>query len=230
MMLSGGELAIVALSLRVAVVATLVCLPFALWVAWVLARRSFRGKGALNLLVLLPLVMPPVVTGYALLILFGKAGVFGAPLLAWTGMSFSFRWTGAALAAGVMGFPLMVRALRQGFEAVDPKLEQAAATLGASRWAVFRTVTLPLMMPAIASAMVLGFAKALGEFGATITFVAAIPGETETLPSAIYNALQVPGGEAQAVRLIVVSVVLAVGALALSEWMNRRGGAARSDM
>lgn len=222
MMLSAGDWAIVALSLRVSLVAAVLSLPFAIAVAWLLARSTMRGKGVLNLLVLLPLVLPPVVTGYALLLLLGRQGSLGAPLEALTGLTFAFHWSGAALAAAIMGFPLMVRAIRQAFEAVDPKLEQAAATLGAPRLAVFRTVTLPLIAPGLIGGLVLGFAKALGEFGATITFVASIPGQTETLPSAIYTALQVPGGESQALRLIAASTVLAIGALVVSEWMSRR--------
>lgn len=215
------EWTIVMLSLRVALVATLCALPLAIWVAYVLARKRFPGRQLLNGLVHLPLVLPPVVTGYLLLVLFGREGPLGAPLAA-LGISFAFRWTGAALAAGIMAFPLMVRAIRQGFEAVDPGLEAAAATLGARRWRVWRTVTLPLVLPGILAGAVLGFAKALGEFGATITFVAAIPGQTQTIPSAIYGLLQVPGGEPAVLRLVVVSIVLAMGALMLSEWLARR--------
>lgn len=215
------EWTIVMLSLRVALVATLCALPLAIWVAYVLARKRFPGRQLLNGLVHLPLVLPPVVTGYLLLVLFGREGPLGAPLAA-LGISFAFRWTGAALAAGIMAFPLMVRAIRLGFEAVDPGLEAAAATLGARRWRVWRTVTLPLVLPGILAGAVLGFAKALGEFGATITFVAAIPGQTQTIPSAIYGLLQVPGGEPAVLRLVVVSIVLAMGALLLSEWLARR--------
>lgn len=221
-MLSSAEAGIVLLSIQIAVTATLISLPFAVAAAWALSRGDFRGKSVLNIVVYLPLVLPPVVTGYALLLLFGRQGPLGQVLEAWFGVVFAFRWTGAALAAGVMGFPLMVRAIRLAFDAVDPKLEDAAATLGAPRWAIFRTITLPLIMPGVLAGALLGFAKALGEFGATITFVASIPGETETLPSAIYTALQVPGGETAALRLIGVSVVLAVGAVLVSEGLTRR--------
>ena len=211
----------VALSLKVAFWATLVSLPFGILAAHVLARRDFPGKALVNGLVHLPLILPPVVTGYLLLLTFGTRGPVGA-LLQPLGVVFAFRWTGAALAAGVMGFPLMVRAIRLSFEAVDPKLEQAAATLGASRFWVFITVTLPLILPGVLAGAVLAFAKALGEFGATITFVSNIPGETQTLASAIYTFLQVPGGEASALRLVAVSVVLAMGALLVSELLARR--------
>lgn len=220
--MSAAELAIVALSLKVALSAALLSLPLAIVIAWLLARGQFAGKGLLNVLVHLPLVLPPVVTGYGLLLLFGKQGMLGAPLEAWFGISFAFRWTGAALAAAVMGFPLMVRAIRLGFESVDQGLEQAAATLGAPRRAVFWRVTLPLIAPAILTGAVLGFAKAVGEFGATITFVASIPGQTETLPSAIYTLLQVPGGESAALRLILLSVAISIAALGLSEILTRR--------
>ena len=221
-MLSAAELAIVALSLQIALLATVVSLPFAIATAWLLARKEFYGKSLLNIAVHLPLVLPPVVTGYALLILFGKQGPIGGMLGAYFGITFAFRWTGAALAAGIMGFPLMVRAIRLGIEAVDKGLEDAAATLGASRSAVFFYVTLPLVTPALLAGTVLGFAKAMGEFGATITFVASIPGQTETLPSAIYTLLQVPGGEDAALRLILLSVAVSILALAMSEVLARR--------
>jgi molybdate transport system permease protein len=223
MMLGLGpqEWTVVLLSLRVALVATLVALPLAVWAAYVLARKTFPGKQLFNALVHLPLVLPPVVTGYLLLVLFGQQGPLGAPL-AKIGISFAFHWAGAALAAGIMAFPLMVRAIRLGIEAVDPGLEDAAATLGAPRSRVLRTVTLPLVAPGILAGAVLGFAKALGEFGATITFVAAIPGQTQTIPSAIYGLLQVPGGEAAVLRLVIIAVVLAVGAIVVSEWLARR--------
>lgn len=210
------------LSLRVALVATIVALPLAVWVAYILARKSFPGRQLLNGLVHLPLVLPPVVTGYLLLIVFGQQGAVGGFLHQAFGISFAFRWTGAALAAAVMAFPLMVRAIRLGIEAVDPGLEDAAETLGASRLRVLRTVTLPLVLPGILAGAVLGFAKALGEFGATITFVAAIPGQTQTIPTAIYGLLQVPGGEPAVLRLVIVSIVLAMGALLMSEWLARR--------
>ena len=211
----------VALSLKVAFWATLVSLPFGVLAAHALARRDFPGKALLNGLIHLPLILPPVVTGYLLLVTFGVRGPVGS-LLQPLGVVFAFRWTGAALAAGIMGFPLMVRAIRLSFEAVDPKLEQAAATLGASRFWVFLTVTLPLILPGVLAGAVLAFAKAMGEFGATITFVSNIPGQTQTLPSAIYAFLQVPGGEASALRLVAISVVLAMGALLASEILARR--------
>ncbi len=213
---------VVSLSLQVALVATLCALPIAIGAAWLLARRSFWGHGMLNGIVHLPLVLPPVVTGYLLLVVFGRLGAVGALLFDWFGITLAFRWTGAALAAGVMAFPLMVRAVRLGFDAVDAGLEAAAATLGASPTRVFLTVTLPLIAPSVLAAAVLGFAKALGEFGATITFVAAIPGQTQTIPSAIYALLQAPGHEGDVVALVVVSIVLAMGALLLSEWLNHR--------
>lgn len=216
------EWAAIWLSLRVALVATICALPLAIWVAYVLARKRFPGRQLLNGLVHLPLVLPPVVTGYLLLVVFGQQGPVGAMLYQTFGISFAFRWTGAALAAAIMAFPLMVRAIRIGIEAVDPGLEAAAATLGASRLRIFATITLPLVLPGVLAAAVLGFAKALGEFGATITFVAAIPGQTQTIPSAIYGLLQIPGSEPAVLRLVIVSVVLAMGALLLSEWLARR--------
>jgi len=209
------------LSLLVALTAMACSLPFGIAMAWLLARRDFWGKQILNGLVHLPLILPPVVTGYLLLITFGRRGTLG-PFLESFGIVFSFRWTGAALAAAVMAFPLMVRAIRLSIEAVDQRLEAAASTLGAAPFWVFLTVTLPLALPGVLAGAVLGFAKALGEFGATITFVAAIPGETQTLPSAIYALLQVPGGDAAAARLVVLSIILAMGALILSEVLARR--------
>jgi molybdate transport system permease protein len=191
-------------------------------VAVALARWEFPGKAVLNGLVHLPLILPPVVTGYLLLLTFGRMGPLGGFLYDWFGITLAFRWTGAALAAAVMAFPLMVRAIRLSVEAVDPRLEEAAATLGASRPVVFLTVTLPLILPGIIAGAILAFAKAMGEFGATITFVSNIPGETQTIPSAIYAFLQVPGGNASAFRLVVISIVLAMGALILSEWFARR--------
>ena len=210
------------LSLQVSLIATICALPLAIWVARVLAHGTSRWHSVLNGFVHLPLVLPPVVTGYLLLVVFGRQGAVGAVLYDLFGVTLAFRWTGAALAAGIMGFPLMVRAIRLGFEAVDPGLEAAAQTLGASRARVFRTVTLPRVAPAIVAGAVLGFAKALGEFGATITFVAAIPGQTETIPSAIYAALQVPGQEGAVVTLVCISIALAMGALIGSEWLARR--------
>jgi molybdate transport system permease protein len=221
MTLSPEEWTAVMLSLRVAIVATLVSLPFGIAIALALARGRFWGHGLLNGLVLMPLILPPVVTGYLLLILFGRRGPIGAFLADNFGIVFSFRWTGAALACGVMGFPLLVRAIRLSIEAVDTRLEEAAGTLGASRLWVFLTVTLPLIIPGIIAGMILCFAKAMGEFGATITFVSNIPGETQTLPSAIYTFTQVPGGDLGALRLTIVSVVIAMAALVASEVMAR---------
>ncbi len=220
--LGPNEWAAIYLSLRVALVAVICALPFAIAVAYVLARKQFFGRQILNVVVHLPLVMPPVVTGYLLLVVFGSQGPVGRVLEQVFGLSLAFRWTGAALAAAIMAFPLMVRAIRLGIEAIDPGLEDAAATLGASRWRVFGTVTLPLALPSILAGVVLGFAKALGEFGATITFVAAIPGHTQTIPSAIYGLLQVPNSGAAVVSLVIVSIVFAMGALLLSEWLAQR--------
>ncbi|CAM2944246.1 MULTISPECIES: molybdate ABC transporter permease subunit [Methylobacterium] len=211
----------VALSLRVASVATLASLLPGLAVAWLLARRRFPGRALLDGLVHLPLILPPVVTGYLLLLALGRRGFLGSAL-AEIGIVFAFRWTGAALACAVMGFPLMVRAMRLSIEAVDPRLEQAAGTLGASPLVVFLTVTLPLSLPGCIAGAVLAFAKAMGEFGATITFVSNIPGETQTLPSAIYTLTQVPGGEGPALRLTLISVALSVTALLVSEFLASR--------
>lgn len=222
--LSPDEWTAVLLSLRIAAAATVVALPFGVAVAWVLARKDFWGKAVLDGVVHLPLVLPPVVTGYLLLIWFGRRGVIGAFLADTFGIVFSFRWTGAALACGVMGFPLLVRAIRLSIEAVDAKLEDASRTLGASPFRVFLTVTLPLALPGIIAGMVLCFAKALGEFGATITFVSNIPGETQTISAAIYTYLQIPGGDASAARLVVVAIVISLIALVSSEWLARRAG------
>ena len=219
--LSPTEWQAVALSLRVSFWATLVSLPIGIFVAYALARWSFPGKQVLNGLVHLPLILPPVVTGYLLLLTFGRRGPVGEFLEQWFGIVFAFRWTGAALAAGIMAFPLMVRAIRLAIEAVDPRLEQAAGTLGASRLWVFLTVTLPLILPGVIAGSILAFAKAMGEFGATITFVSNIPGQTQTLPSAIYTFLQVPGGEDDAARLVLVAIAVAMTALLLSEWVSR---------
>ena len=221
MSLSPEEWTAVRLSLRVAIVATLVSLPLGITIALILARGRFWGLSLLNGLVLLPLILPPVVTGYILLILFGRRGPIGSFLADNFGIVFSFRWTGAALACGVMSFPLLVRAIRLSIEAVDPRLEEAAGTLGANRAWVFVTVTLPLIVPGIIAGMILGFAKAMGEFGATITFVSNIPGETQTLPSAIYTFTQVPGGDVGAFRLTLVSIAIAMLALLASELMAR---------
>lgn len=215
----------VRLSLLVAVTATVASLPPGIAVAWLLARRRFWGKGLLDTVVHLPLIMPPVVTGYLLLILFGKRGPIGAFLDQAFGIVFAFRWTGAALACAVMGFPLMVRAIRLSIEAVDTRLENAAGTLGANPLWVFATITLPLCLPGVIAGAILCFAKAMGEFGATITFVSNIPGETQTLPSAIYTFTQIPGGDAGALRLTVVSIAISMAALLGSELLARRIGA-----
>ena len=214
---------IVWLSLKISLVAVLVTLPIAFVLAMLLARARFPGKFLLDGLVHLPLVLPPVVTGWLLLLAFAPNGPLGAPLAA-IGVSLLFRWTGAAVAAGIMALPLMVRAIRLSIEAVDPRLEGAARTLGASRMRVWRTITIPLALPGIAAGAVLGFARSLGEFGATITFVSNIPGETQTLPIAIYSALQVPGSDPMVARLALISVLLSLAALVLSEWLSRRGG------
>lgn len=220
--LSPEEWTAVHLSIKVATVATLASLPFGIAIALALARGRFWGHTLLNGFVLLPLILPPVVTGYVLLILFGRRGPIGAFLADWFGIVLSFRWTGAALACAVMGFPLMVRAIRLSIEGVDRRLEDAAGTLGANRAWVFLTITLPLIAPGILAGMVLCFAKAMGEFGATITFVSNIPGETQTLPSAIYTFTQVPGGDLGALRLTLVSVLIAMVALIVSEVLVRR--------
>ncbi len=204
--LSPTEWTAIQLSLRVATVATLVAAPLGIAAAWLLARRDFWGKPVVDAAIHLPLVLPPVVTGYLLLL----------------GIVFAFRWTGAALACGIMSFPLLVRPIRLSIEAVDRKLEQAAATLGAAPWRVFLTVTLPLALPGVLAGMVLGFAKAIGEFGATITFVSNIPGETQTISSAIYSLIQTPDGDAAALRLVAVSIVIAMSAMIASEWFARR--------
>jgi len=220
--LTGLEGEVILLSLKVALWALVFGMPAALAVAWLLARKEFPGKIVLDALVHLPLVMPPVATGYLLLLLFGRRGFIGATLDQWFGIVFAFRWTGAVIAAIVMAFPLMVRPMRQAIAAVDPHLEDAAKTMGASRVSVFLTVTLPLSLGGIIAAAVLGFAKALGEFGATMTFVSNIPGETRTLPLAIHTALQIPGGEYAALRLTLVSVAVSVVALLASELLSRR--------
>ncbi len=220
--LGSAEWQAVALSLRVAAWSTFLSLPLGILVAYALARWQFRGKQVLNGLVHLPLILPPVVTGYLLLLTFGRRGIVGGWLEESFGLVLAFRWTGAVLAASIMAFPLLVRALRIAIEAVDPKLEQAAATLGASRLWVFVSVTLPMILPGLIAGAVLAFAKAMGEFGATITFVSNIPGQTQTLPSAIYSFLQVPGGETSAMRLVIVSVVVAMAALLASEMLARR--------
>lgn len=219
------EIATVArLSLLVGGVATLGMLPIAFALAWLLARTDFPGKVLLDGIIHLPLVVPPVVTGWVLLLVFAPGGPIGGPLERWFGVSVMFRWTGAAIAAGIMALPLMVRAMRLSIEAVDQRLEQAARTLGAGRWRAFATITLPLALPGILAGVVLGFARSLGEFGATITFVSNVPGETQTLPLAIYAALQQPGGEAIVWRLAAISVGLSLAALVVSEAVARRQG------
>ena len=223
--LTPQEWTAVALSLRIAVVSTIVALPFGVAIAYVLARKLFWGKMLVDAVVHLPLVLPPVVTGYLLLITFGRRAPVGSFLADAFGIVFSFRWTGAALACGVMGFPLMVRAIRLSIEAVDRKLEEAGMTLGANRFWAFATITLPLMLPGIIAGMMLAFARALGEFGATITFVSNIPGETQTISAAIYTLTQVPGGDAAALRLVVVAVIISLAALVASEWFARRAAA-----
>ena len=220
--LSPEEWTAVRLSVWVSTWATVVSLPLGIAIAWLLARRDFWGKSILNGLVHLPLILPPVVTGYLLLITFGRRAPIGSFLESCCGLVFSFRWTGAALACGVMAFPLMVRAIRLSIEAVDRRLEAAAGTLGAGPAWVFVTVTLPLILPGVIAGMILAFAKAMGEFGATITFVSNIPGETQTLPSAIYTFTQVPGGDLGAMRLTLVSIAIAMAALVASEILARR--------
>ena len=220
--LSAEEWTAVRLSLLVATTAMAASLPFGIAIAYLLARGKFWGKALLDVAVHLPLILPPVVTGYLLLLGFGKRGPIGAFLDEYFGIVFAFRWTGAALACAIMGFPLMVRAMRLSIEAVDRKLEEAAGTLGANPAWVFVVVTLPLILPGVIAGMILSFAKSMGEFGATITFVSNIPGETQTLPSAIYTLTQVPGGDVGALRLTLVSVVISVAALLGSELLARR--------
>lgn len=223
--LSPQDWVAVQLSLRVAVVATVVALPFGIAIAYVLARKSFWGKSLLDAVVHLPLVLPPVVTGYLLLITLGRRAPVGAWLADHLGIVFSFRWTGAALACGVMAFPLVVRPIRLSIEAIDARLEDAAATLGANGFWKFFTVILPLALPGIIAGAMLGFAKALGEFGATITFVSNIPGETQTISAAIYTLTQVPDGDHAAMQLVIVAIVISFAALLASEWFARRAAA-----
>ncbi|MGK6355955.1 molybdate ABC transporter permease subunit [Sphingomonas sp. DT-207] len=223
-MLSPAEWEIVRLSLQVGAVAVLACLPLAFGLAYLLARGRFPGKVLLDGIIHLPLVVPPVVTGWLLLLAFAPAGPAGALLERFFGTTVLFRWTGAAIAAGVMALPLMVRAMRLSIESVDRRLEQAARTLGADRWRAFWSITLPLSLPGLIAGAVLGFARALGEFGATITFVSNVPGQTQTLPLAIYAALQTPGGEAMVLRLAGISVLLSLLALLASELIARRAG------
>lgn len=216
------EQEVLLLSLRVAFWSVAMSLPVAVAVAYALARTDFPGKTLFDALVHLPLVLPPVVVGYFLLLVFGRRGPVGTLLDDWFGITLVFRWTGAALAAAVMGFPLMVRAIRLSFETVDRKLESAASTLGARPIAVFATITLPLALPGVLTGMLLSFARSLGEFGATITFVSNIPGETRTLPLAIYSYTQVPAGDGPALRLSLIAVALSLAALFVSEVMVRR--------
>jgi molybdate transport system permease protein len=220
--LTPEEINAIKLSLRVATVATAASLPFGILAGLVLARVRFFGRSLLNALVLLPLILPPVVTGYVLLLLFGRQGPLGRWLENHLGLVFAFRWTGAALACAIMGFPLMVRAIQLSVEAVDRKLEQAASTLGANSAYVFLSVTLPLILPGVIAGAILCFARAMGEFGATITFVANIPGETQTLPTLVYTLTQVPGGDAGALRLTLISVATSLMALLASEALARR--------
>jgi len=219
---TGEDWQFVGFTVRMALLSTVLMVPFGLALAWCLARPRWRGKALVETLVSLPLVLPPVVTGYLLLIWFGRKGPIGGFLHDYFGIVFAFRWTGAALAAGVMGFPLMVRPIRLALETIDRRLEDAAATLGANSILVFFTVTLPLALPGIIAGVLLCFARALGEFGATITFVSNIPGETQTLSAAIYTFLQIPDGEAPAARMVVIAIVLALGALVAAEWLGRR--------
>jgi molybdate transport system permease protein len=223
--LSSQDWTAVQLSLRVAAVSTLVALPFGIAIATMLARKEFWGKALLDAIVHLPLVLPPVVTGYLLLISFGRRAPVGAFLDDHFGIVFSFRWTGAALACGIMAFPLMVRAIRLSIEAIDRRLEDAAETLGARPAWTFMTITLPLALPGVIAGMMLAFARALGEFGATITFVSNIPGETQTISAAIYTLTQVPGGDADALKLVIVAIIISFAALLASEWFSRRAAA-----
>ena len=222
--ISPTEWTAILLSLRVAIIATLVATPIGIAVAWLLARREFWGKSVVDALIHLPLVLPPVVTGYLLLLTFGRRGLVGAWLADHLGIVFAFRWTGAALACAVMGFPLLVRAIRLSIEAVDTRLESAAGTLGANPLWVFATITLPLCLSGVIAGAILCFAKSMGEFGATITFVSNIPGETQTLPSLIYTLTQIPGGDAGAMRLTLVSIAISMVALLGSELLARRIG------
>jgi molybdate transport system permease protein len=220
--MSDAELGIILLSLKVAFFSVALSLPVAILVAHLLARFDFPGKTLLDAVIHLPLVLPPVVVGFALLLLFGKHGPLGAWLNDWFGIVVAFRWTGAALASAIMGFPLMVRAIRLSISSIDARLETVARTLGGSRTWVFLSITLPLALPGLITGVLLSFARSLGEFGATITFVSNIPGETETLPLAIYTFVQSPGGDAQAIRLSLIAVLLSIAALITSEWLTRR--------
>lgn len=222
-MLSEYEWQAIILSLKVSTVAVIISLPFGIFMAWLLVRVRFPGKSLLDSIIHLPLVLPPVVVGYLLLISMGKRGFIGEWLYDWFGFSFTFSWRGAALASAVVAFPLMVRAIRLALEAVDQRMEQAARTLGASPIRVFFTITLPLSMPGIIAGIVLAFARSLGEFGATITFVSNIPGETRTIPLAMYTLIETPGAEMDAARLCVIAIILALVSLMASEWLTRWG-------
>ena len=224
-MLTAEEVEIILLSLRVSLAAMILTLPFAFGLAYLLARARFPGKLVVDALVHLPLVLPPVVIGWLLLLAFGRNGPIGAWLEQWFGISVIFRWTGAAIASAVMALPLMVRAIRLSLENIDRRLESMARTLGATPWRAFLTVTLPLSFPGIWAALVLGFARSIGEFGATITFVSNVPGQTQTLPLAIYGALQIPGSDPTVVRLALISILLSIAALVASEALARRGAA-----
>ena len=219
---SAIELDALQVSLRVTFWSVAWSFPIAFAMAWLLARKEFPGKGVLNAVIHIPLVVPPVVIGYLLLVLLGRQGAIGAVLYDWFGVGLVFTWQGAAIAASVIAFPLFVRPIRQALETVDPKLEEAAQTLGANRQQAFFAVTLPIVMPGVITGALLFFARALGEFGATITFAANIPGETQTLPLALYTATQTPGGDPLAMRLVFLSLLLALGALLISEWLARR--------
>ena len=222
MMLSEYEWQAVFLSLKVSSLSVVCSLPLGILMAWILVRCRFPGKSLLDSIIHLPLVLPPVVIGYLLLVVMGRRGVVGEWLNAWFGFSFSFSWHGAVLASAVVAFPLMVRAIRQSLEAVDPKLELAARTLGASPWRVFFTITLPLSVPGVIVGVVLAFARSLGEFGATITFVSNIPGETRTIPLAMYTLIETPGAEGAAARLCVLAILLSLAALLISDWLAKR--------
>lgn len=222
MMLSEYEWQAVLLSLKVSSLAVVCSLPLGILMAWILVRCRFPGKSLLDSIIHLPLVLPPVVIGYLLLVVMGRRGFIGLRLYEWFGFSFSFSWHGAVLASAVVAFPLMVRAIRQSLEAVDPKLELAARTLGASPWRVFFTITLPLSMPGVIVGVVLAFARSLGEFGATITFVSNIPGETRTIPLAMYTLIETPGAESAAARLCVLAILLSLAALLISDWLAKR--------
>ena len=222
-MLSEYEWQAIILSLKVSTVAVIISLPFGIFMAWLLVRVRFPGKSLLDSIIHLPLVLPPVVVGYLLLISMGRRGFIGEWLYDWFGFSFTFSWRGAALASAVVAFPLMVRAIRLALEAVDQRMEQAARTLGASPLRVFFTITLPLSMPGIIAGIVLAFARSLGEFGATITFVSNIPGETRTIPLAMYTLIETPGAEMDAARLCIIAIILALVSLMASEWLTRWG-------